>query len=299
MKSQTFNKYGQLWSNDLLPDVLENLKIWGLHPDKKFSQNFLCDSEVYLRIREYARPFGVLNALEIGSGLGILTRSLSQLFAHVVTIERDTRLNPFLVSSLHDISNIRIVEMDALDTTVSHINSWFSGPYAVIANLPYAITGAFIRIFTQFEIRPSGMVLLVQKEVGTRITALPGNLSLIALAVQMWGTAEYLETIPKEVFYPIPRVESAIVRFQFSPELYAIKHKDDEKDFWRYARIGFSNPRKTLMNNLLAGNLGKRPYLETVLNNLEIPLKARPQELSVNDWVALFRELKNKNTMIL
>ena len=157
------------------------------------------------------------------------------------------------------------------------------GEYKIVANLPYNITSVFIRKFLTSENKPSEMVLMLQKEVAERICAKPGDMSLLALSVQFFAEPEIIAKVPKEDFYPSPRVDSAIIKLRIKNEELRIKDIE-EKEFFRIAKFGFSAKRKMLKNNL-AGGLHITPAeAEKILVKAGFNPKARAEDLSVEDW---------------
>lgn len=278
---------GQLYSPDLLPDTLEALRTWDLSAKKKLSQNFLVDSEVFKRIIKAADLRPEDQVMETGPGLGYLTQLLAAQVKKVVAVEYDQSLSKILASSLATKSHVTVIFKDALDVRVEELQTWFQGSYKIVANLPYAITGAYLRKYLATDFRPQSFTLLLQKEVAERICAKTGQMNLLALSVQVYGQPRYVETVPKEVFYPSPKVDSAILHVNCEQPTVNFDSAVDETWFWRLAHIGFSSPRKVLVNNLAVGLKLDRAIFLKWLDQLKLSPKARPQELSLEAWVNL------------
>lgn len=157
--------------------------------------------------------------------------------------------------------------------------------YKVVANIPYYITSALIRHLLEAEIQPSNMVLTVQKEVAQRICEQPPNLSLLALSVQVYGEPKVTAKIPAGAFYPAPKVDLSVVRV----DLYPIPIIPDNllPDFFRLAKAGFSQKRKTLRNSISAGMAWSKERAEIVLNSAGIDPQRRAQTLDLKEWEAL------------
>jgi 16S rRNA (adenine1518-N6/adenine1519-N6)-dimethyltransferase len=157
--------------------------------------------------------------------------------------------------------------------------------YQVVANIPYYITSAVIRHLLNAANKPSSMVLTIQKEVAERLCAKPGNLSLLALSVQIFGTPELVFTIPAEAFTPQPKVDSAVVRIELFAEPKVADAQQD--DFFKLIKAGFGQKRKTL-RNALAANL-KEPAVQVgqQLRQVEIDPMRRAETLSIEEWLRL------------
>ena len=174
----------------------------------------------------------------------------------------------------------------------------------MVANIPYHITGKIIKKFVSSELpKPAGLVLLVQKEVAERVAALPGDLSLLALSVQLYAKPSVAFEAPKQSFWPEPKVDSSLLvindvigtpNHRFIPSLIKEGKVVDEKRFWQIARIGFSSPRKQLRNNLAAGLQLPQDVIKKALKQSKLPETVRSQELSISNWMRLVRALEKK-----
>lgn len=268
--------------------VRDLLKFYGIRPSKSKGQNFLVDEEVYDSIVRAARLQAGDTVLEIGPGLGTLTERLTAQVKHVVAVE----LDHLLVRVLHDrlvlIKNVTIVEGDILAKPVSAFN--VTAPYRVVANIPYNITGAILKKFLTHDVQPTSMTLLMQKEVGERVTAKPGAMSLLALSVQLYGEPSIARIVPRTSFLPAPQVDSVILNIA---RIHPFPWTDvPEKFFWRVARIGFSAKRKQLHNNIAGGFQLSMSEAKKILESVGVQPIARAEALTLEQWHSLARELQ-------
>jgi len=259
-------------------DVPALLHQYGLRPRKGLGQNFLLDESALRQIVSAADLGPDDCVLEIGPGLGSLTRHLALAARIVNAVELDRDLFAPLKKVLAPYKNVRLVQGDilALDPSVL-----VDAPgYVVVANIPYYITSAVIRHLLEGSPRPRRIVLTVQKEVARRICAIPGDMSLLALSVQVYGRPTIAARIPAEAFYPVPSVDSAVVRMDIYPEP-AIPSALLET-FFRLAKAGFGQKRKTLRNSL-ASLLG-REGAESLLAAAGIDPMRRAETLTLEEW---------------
>jgi 16S rRNA (adenine1518-N6/adenine1519-N6)-dimethyltransferase len=273
------------------PDTIQSLlKKHNFAPNKFLGQNFLIDEEVLDRIVETADIKEGDNVIEIGPGLGVLTQALLAKGANVVAIEKDIDLVPVVKENLKEFKNVKISNDDFLAIDLDELVSGFEGKsYKIVSNIPYYITSPVLRKILTAETKPQEIVFLVQREVAERISANPGDMSVISVFVQFYGTPSVEKVVKPESFWPAPKVESAILKIILDkkPQL-----EDDElKAFWRLVKIGYSSRRKTLANNLAAG-LHIRPVeIRETLKKLGFSDKTRAQELTMEDWLRLAKNL--------
>ncbi|RME90226.1 MAG: 16S rRNA (adenine(1518)-N(6)/adenine(1519)-N(6))-dimethyltransferase RsmA [Anaerolineae bacterium] len=259
------------------------LRAHGLRPSKRLGQNFLIDETALRKIVAAAEITARDTVLEVGAGLGSLTRYLAEVAQRVVAVELDRRLLPVLRAVLSGYTNIDIVQGDILALSPGDLVQ--SPDYLVVANIPYHITSALLRHLLEAHPRPRRMVLTVQKEVAERICATAGKMSLLALSVQVYGVPEIVARIPAGAFYPTPEVDSAVIRIDLSagPRL-PVTHLDE---FFRLARAAFAQRRKTLRNALAAG-LGISPEQAAErLRAAGIDPQRRAETLSLEEWERL------------
>jgi 16S rRNA (adenine1518-N6/adenine1519-N6)-dimethyltransferase len=270
-------------------NVAALLRDYGLSPKKGLGQNFLVDPEALRKIIQAADiPAGAL-VLEVGPGLGSLTRGLAQVARKVVAVELDEGLLPLLEKVLASYQNVEIVKGDILELDPPGLMG--EPGYLVVANIPYYITSALIRHLLSPEIKPARIVLTVQKEVADRICAEPGDLSLLALSVQVYGAARRVLRIPAGAFYPAPKIDSAVVKVDlYAQPLIANEHLDD---FFKLARAGFSQKRKTLRNSLSAGLRLPPDRVVALLESVEVDPRRRAETVSLPEWKRLVDVFKS------
>ena len=260
--------------------VPELLRRYGLRPDKSLGQNFLVDETALLRVVDAAGIESGDEVLEVGPGLGGLTRHLADRARQVVAVELDGDLLPPLREVLAPYPNVRLVQGDILALDPAE---WMASPgYLVVANIPYYITSALIRHLLEARARPRRLVLTVQREVAERITAVPGEMSLLALSVQLYGKPQVVAHIPAGSFYPAPKVDSAVVRTDLYPTPLILD--PHIPTFFRLAKAGFSQKRKTLRNALSAGLACEPAQAEQLLRTAGIDPQRRAETLSLDEW---------------
>jgi 16S rRNA (adenine1518-N6/adenine1519-N6)-dimethyltransferase len=255
-----------------------------LEPKKSLGQNFLFDENILARIVEAAVLTATDHVLEIGPGLGALTRLLAQTAARVVAVELDNRFLPVLKAELAGYTNIELIHGDILEQKPVAL---FTQPYKVVANLPYYITGAILRHLLTATRKPTMMVLTVQKEVAARITAVPPHMSLLSVSVQYYGRPERVASIKAGAFWPRPDVDSAVIRITLAEKRPF--PFPEEAPFFRLVKAGFSQKRKQLKNNLRQLGYGKR-IVAAALAKANIDAARRAQTMTLDEWVTLYRE---------
>jgi len=263
------------------------LRQHGLRPNKRLGQNFLVDEAALAKIVEISAVTSQETVLEIGAGLGGLTRHLASRAHQVVAVELDGRLLPILQRVLSPFPNVRLVQGDILKLDPADLLE--VAGYLVVANIPYYITSALIRHLLEARHKPSRLVLTLQKEVAERICARPGALSLLGLSVQVYGRPQIRAHIPAGAFYPAPQVDSAVVRVDLYPQPlipYAWL-----ETFFRLARAAFAQKRKNLRNALAAGMGWSPPQAERLLLQAGIDPRRRAETVSLDEWKALVQTL--------
>jgi len=258
-----------------------------LEPKKSLGQNFLYDKNVLADVAEFANLTKEDQVLEIGPGLGSLTAQLAERARRVIAVELDGRFIPILQGELADFENIELLHADILEQDPAAL---FEGTYKVVANVPYYITGAILRHLLGSSRKPSLLVLTMQKEVADRITAKPPNMSLLAVSVQYYGQPEVLKTIKAGAFWPRPAVDSSVVRIKTSMDRSSSIDPVAEQGFFRIVRVGFSQKRKQLQNNLRQLELS-RTDVSSLLSRVGIDGRRRAETLTLDEWRAIAREL--------
>jgi 16S rRNA (adenine1518-N6/adenine1519-N6)-dimethyltransferase len=259
------------------------LRQFGLRPDPRLGQNFLVDETALEKIVEAAAISKEDTILEIGPGLGGLTSRLADQARRVVAVELDGRLIPILKQVLSRYSNVQLVHGDMLALNPAQL--FDTSGYLVVANIPYYITSALIRHLLESASRPARLVLTVQREVAERICASPGDLSLLAISVQVYGQPQVQARIPAGAFYPAPKVDSSVVRVDLYPQpLVPISYLTP---FFRLVKAGFSQKRKTLGNALAASLAWPKEKAQALLLAAGIDSRRRAETLSLQEWEAL------------
>jgi len=273
--------------------VRQLLNRYHLTPSKGLGQNFLVDDEILSEIVRIAEIPADSTVLEIGPGLGGLTRYLAEAADDVVAVELDRRMIPPLKEVLKEYDHVRIIQGDILEIDP---DSLIVDPaYSVVANIPYYITSAVIRHLLNAKTKPRRIVLTVQKEVAQRICAQPGDLSLLALSVQIFGSVSIPLTIPADAFFPQPKVDSSVVKIDvYTEPLVSVAELDD---FFRLAKAGFGQKRKTLRNSLSSDLRLSTSEVEAALAKAGIDPMRRAETVSIEEWKRLVESIpKNKNS---
>ena len=257
---------------------------------KHLGQNFLTDKDVLKKIIDAADLKSSDIILEIGPGTGILTFELAKRVKQVIAVEKDKRMCEILENELNvrNVRNVKIINKDILKIEdvarlyVGRATSYIPN-YKIVANIPYYLTSPLIRKFLEAENQPKLMILMVQKEVAQRICAKPPKMSLLSISVQFYAEAEIIAYVSKNSFYPIPKVDSAILKIE--PRMNANLEPNERELFFKLVKQGFSAKRKMLKNNLKING--------EILEKINLNPKIRAEGLSVNDWIKLFTLLKD------
>lgn len=257
---------------------------------KSLGQNFLKDEQIIEGIVQVAAIGPEDHVFEIGPGTGALTEVLTRRAAHVVAVELDHDLVVRLQEHFEQSKGISILEGNVLEMNLNEILAHAGcegGKYKVVANIPYYITAPIIRTLLSLKLQPQSLTIMVQKEVAERMTAPPGEMSLLSLMVQYYSEAQIALMVPRAAFEPAPAVDSAVVHMNVK------KGFDRERDraLFRVARAGFAARRKTLVNNLTSSLGVSRETVETALTELGLRADSRAQALSVANWEALAAKL--------
>ena len=276
-------------------DVHRLLEQWDLRPSKGLGQNFLIDPAALEKIVAAAGLTPDDAVLEVGAGLGTLTRRLAQEAGRVVAVELDQRLIPVLESVLAGLDNVTLVQGDilALDPAALFQPPTSNLPYKVVANLPYYITSAVLRHLLEAALKPQRMVLTVQREVAERIVAKPGQMSLLAVSVQFYGQPRLLFRLKPGSFYPSPEVESAVMRVDLHPTPPV--PVEETAAFFRVVRAGFAQRRKQLRNTLAAGLRQPPEEVADRLREVGVDPRQRAEALSLEEWGRVARALSNRS----
>jgi 16S rRNA (adenine1518-N6/adenine1519-N6)-dimethyltransferase len=278
-------------SGSLLAQTRKLLRRSGLRARKGLGQHFLVDSDALETVVAAADLTSDDIVIEVGPGLGILTRELAAKAGWVIAVELDDKLAGALAKSLAGFDNVVIINRDVLGTDPEMLLREDSADippglnsYKVVANLPYYITSPVIRHFLEASVKPEVMVLMVQKEVAETIDARPGSCSLLSVSVQFYGRPDIITYVPASSFYPEPEVDSAVLRI----DVYPRPPVDvDKEGFFKLVRAGFTASRKQLINSLSQGLDLPKETIRSLLESAGIDPRRRAETLTIGEWAHL------------
>ncbi len=262
----------------------------GIKPSKALGQNFLHDVGIVRRIADTAELSPSDLVVEVGPGLGVLTRELAERSGSVIAIELDHRLAEY-VGNLN-LPHTHVIEGDILKVDLTSLTE--RRPYVVVANLPYSIASAAIAHMLENDSRPDRVVVMVQREVAERIAARPPNMSILSVAVQFFGSPRIMFRIGPGAFVPPPKIESAVLRIEVHkhPPLEPV----DWPAFFGLVRAGFSQRRKQLLNAVTSALKVDKSLVAQTLTAAAIDPRRRAETLDVSDWVRFFRAFQQVQT---
>lgn len=256
---------------------------------KSLGQNFLTSQAALHEIAEAALISPGETILEVGPGKGVLTEVLLACGANVIAVEKDRRLIPFLsekfVSAVAT-GKLKIIEADILELSKKEIGLT-DHQYKVVANIPYYITGIFIRTFLETDIQPSHMVILVQKEVAERIVARDGKESILSISVKAYGIPKLISTVKAGSFQPAPKVDSAILQIGSISRNFFTEFS--ESVFFEILKKGFAHKRKVLVQNLELKDEDRARAVSLFGNE-----KIRAEDITTEQWGKLVEILTTK-----
>jgi 16S rRNA (adenine1518-N6/adenine1519-N6)-dimethyltransferase len=255
---------------------------------KSLGQHWLHDTSVLKAITAAANVSADDNILEIGPGLGTLTEVLARTQARITALEYDQDLLAGLQKKLNKYNNVLILEGDIRTFNFSTMPK----PYKVVANIPYYLTSHLIRSISETTNPPEVAVLLIQKEVAQRICAQPGQMGILSVTAQFYFTCTLDIEVPAALFTPPPKVASQVVVLTRRPhKLFPV----DEKDYFAIVKAGFSEKRKTLRNTISSGLHLEKDAVESLLERANIASNRRAQELSLDEWYAVFKANESRS----
>jgi len=263
--------------------VPELLRRYNLRPQKSLGQNFLVDHNALLKI---VRDAGIAQddrVLEIGAGLGNLTRVLAVHAQSVVAVELDQHLFPPLEAVTQPFDNIKLVKGDILEIQPETL--FAEDGYKVVANIPYYITSAVIRHLLEANVRPDRIVLTIQREVAERILNVDEKMSLLSLSVQIYGQAQIMSHIPAACFYPEPNVDSSVLVIEVYQEPKLSKQGINR--LFQLAHAAFHQKRKMLRSSLRSVLGRDSEAITGILERVGIDPRRRPETLSLEEWIRL------------
>ena len=264
---------------------------------KSLGQNFLIDTNVIDRILEGARVQEGDYVIEVGPGIGTLTKEMGRTAQKVVAIEIDKTLIPILEETLSDFPNIEVINQDILKVNVQELvkEKLNGGPVKLIANLPYYITTPIVMKFLEEDIPVTDIVVMVQKEVADRMNAQPNSkdYGALSVAVQYYCDTEIVAKAPRHMFMPQPNVDSTVIGLHVREEK---KYNVDNEDiFFKTVKASFGQRRKTLLNSL--GGLGflNKDQIREALQEANIDEKRRGETLSIEEFASLSNAVNRIN----
>lgn len=264
------------------------LNQYGLRANKKLGQNFLINQQIIDEIIEKSQITKEDTVLEIGPGLGSLTKALMQNAKRVIAVELDENMVNILNNRFNN-ENLEIINDDILKININEITDKY-GKIKVVANLPYYITTPIVMKLLEEEYNIESITVMVQKEVGERLCADPGSrdFGAVTVGVNFYSKSKVIIDVPKDNFMPVPEVDSCVIKLDILDEPPVILK--DKKRFFRLVKAAFSQRRKTINNSLASGEFSKESVL-AVLNKLGIDAKLRAEDLSIQDFANITNEL--------
>ncbi|OHA11010.1 MAG: ribosomal RNA small subunit methyltransferase A [Candidatus Sungbacteria bacterium RIFCSPLOWO2_02_FULL_48_13b] len=275
----------------LATEIKKFLNEYDIRPNKLLGQHFLVDQNILQKIIKVAGIKNTDTVLEIGPGTGTLTFELAKHAGKVITVEKDRALAEILKEEIEhrEVKNIEMIASDILKMPRESFARMV--PYRVVANIPYYLTARLIRKLLGEVPQPNDILFTMQKEVAERIVSKPPRMNLLALAVQIYGTPKILFKIPRNAFWPAPEVDGTLIAINDISKKNFLDGGVLESDFFKIVRTAFQTKRKILLNSLARQTSINKPSLEIILASLGIAPLARPEELSVRQWISLVARL--------
>lgn len=261
----------------------------GFRFSKSLGQNFLIDDNVIDRILEGARVSEGDKIIEVGPGIGTLTREMAKKAEKVTAIEIDKNLIPILEETLSEFDNVEVINEDILKVDVEKLveEKLSGGPVKLIANLPYYITTPIVMKFLEEDIPVTDIVVMVQKEVADRMNAVPStkDYGALSVAVQYYCDTEIVAKAPRHMFIPQPNVDSTVIGLHIREEK---KYNAENEDiFFKTVKAAFGQRRKTLLNSLSSMGMLDKASVKEVLSYAGIDEKRRGETLSIEEFAHL------------
>ena len=280
---------GQPETSSLLRETKRRLSRLRRFARKSLGQHFLIDAAVLEKIIAAAELTLDDTVIEVGPGLGVLTRELAGRAGKVVAVELDEGLAAALKEEMTSLGNVTVVNEDILKAGTASLLAGRTD-YKVVANLPYYITAAVLRHFLSVQPRPRLMVLMLQKEVAEAIATSGGNSGLLANSVRFYGWPSIVAVVPAASFYPAPQVDSAVIKIDVYPR--AAIEVSSEGDFFKFLKAAFSTRRKQLPNALSRGLGVAKDKVLAWLEAAAIEPQRRAESLSLEEWERLWRQFE-------
>lgn len=260
---------------------------------KKLGQVFLKDQDTVQKIIRATEIKPEDQILEIGPGKGVLTEPLLQTGAKIIAVEKDLSLVKYLERRFANNSNLIILQADIRDFLKNKDYTKYKiqdTKYKVIGNIPYYLTSHLIQLILELDKKPETIVLMIQKEVAQRIMARPPKMNLLSTSVQFYAKPKIIYQVPKTAFWPNPKIDSVVIKIT---PINTNENADKmlRKNFFKVVKAGFKQPRKLLINNLCVNLKIEKDKIKEIFEQLDIPINARPQNLSVENWISLVQQL--------
>lgn len=254
-------------------------------PSTAYGQHYLIAQKPIDAMLKAADVTNNDDVIEVGPGFGQITHDLTQAAKSVTAFEIEKLLQPYWETQQAELANLSITWGNVLHTWDKDAERT---PYKVVANIPYQITSPLIQLFLESNTPPTSITLLVQKEVAERICAKPGDMSLLSLSVQYYATPRYVMTVPRGMFWPVPKVDSAVIHIDT-----IATNTNNAANFFKVAKAGFSHKRKKAVNNISAGLAMDKKQVAQVLADVTGNTDIRPQDIAIAQWKAIATTLMN------
>ncbi|MBN1915630.1 ribosomal RNA small subunit methyltransferase A [Candidatus Dojkabacteria bacterium] len=254
---------------------------------KQFGQNFLKETSVGIKMIKSLDLKPDDTVIEVGPGHGAVTNLLIERTKRMILIEIDTELIDFLKDKYKEDREVEIIHNDILKINLKDLEIE-NNKYKVVGSLPYNISKKIIAKFLTDEIKPNIMSFLIQKEVAEDYASISPKASFLSNFAQIYSDVEFIGKVPKNHFFPIPKVDGGILQFKFKEVI-----PDYAEDLTKFIKIGYSSPRKKLISNLSCGLKISKEEIEKKFNNLHIKENIRAAELSLVEWQQIFVKLEN------
>lgn len=278
-----------LSDKNVVTEILSKHHLWA---DRRRGQNFLVDRWALKKIIDTADLSKKDLVIEVGPGLGVLTRELCKNAGQVLAIEVDEAMTKILRETCKSCKNLKIIRKNIFNLDIEkELKKAKKARYKVVANIPYNITSAILEFFLDHKFKPNEMVVTLQKEVAERICEKSGKMSILAVSIRLYGTPEIIAEVKKTSFFPVPKVDSAVLKIS---EIKYPPSDFDTKLFFRIVKAGFSAKRKQLHNSLSGGLAVSTSVAVAYLTDARIASSRRAEELSIEEWMRLYKAIKNE-----
>lgn len=279
----------RLYSPKYVKEILER---YGFKFSKSLGQNFLIDGNIVRKIVDEGDITPEDYIIEIGPGMGTLTEELALRAKKVIAIEIDDTLLPILDETLGKYDNVQVIHGDVLKIDIEKLieENLSGGPVKVVANLPYYVTTPIIAKLIEDNLNLESIIVMVQKEVAERMEAGPGGKEYGSLSVfvNFYSKPEIVVKVPKTVFMPQPKIDSAVIKLEIKKELPDV----DKDKFFKIVKAAFSKRRKTILNSLSTYGFNiEKETIKEALEKLNINVDTRAENLSVEDFIKISKTL--------